>query len=554
MKKICCNSKHSDRPAAIYCKKCERYFCVECEAAVHDSYFSNHAPYVIRDFNTDFFLDRCEDHASYPLDFFCRDHFCLCCSLCKDRDGRHNGCNVVPLADLSTEEILRHITKASDNLKEKLGKLAKLSLDDLKSRADEFNHKISEVKETVAKTFSELRCVLNERESELMQEIERANDGNVAANTFAELSNTEGFKSVLDQATDEIKRKEEAPTAWDALKQKETVHMMCAIVDTSKRLDGAVIKALDSMCCNTSVDLTFSGDLAASMRTFGTIKSTIVSSAPQLSVSGSTSSSISLSWGEAPFGDPSYQVLMVEAGSGEENEEEEKEEVHRVVYSGKDTKCCVKGLTPEKEYSFRVQVGAQGLYGSLSALTTGKTTAVLHYSDGWKECPISVDACMKYTLGKENLNVATFIGSECATIVGSKPLQPNETTTWGIKILKSLNNEGEGIIIGMAPSFVNQNYNCNYIRCGWYLDCCSSKLYSGPPHRYSGKEYGPKKWDEACVHTGDIVGVAMNTEKGELSFSVNNVEYGVAFKEIPLDKPLVPCVLIDKKGDSVELL
>ena len=46
----------------------------------------------------------------------------------------------------------------------------------------------------------------------------------------------------------------------------------------------------------------------------------------------------------------------------------------------------------------------------------------------------------------------------------------------------------------------------------------------------------------------------MDTRKGELSFVLNGVNLGVAYEGIPLDKPLVPCVLFYFKGDSVELV
>ena len=50
------------------------------------------------------------------------------------------------------------------------------------------------------------------------------------------------------------------------------------------------------------------------------------------------------------------------------------------------------------------------------------------------------------------------------------------------------------------------------------------------------------------------MGVVMDTAKGELSFALNGVNLSVAYEGIPLDKPLVPCVLLDWKGDSVELI
>ena len=123
-------------------------------------------------------------------------------------------------------------------------------------------------------------------------------------------------------------------------------------------------------------------------------------------------------------------------------------------------------------------------------------------------------------------------------------------TSWSIKILKSKKNNGNWIDIGVAPSDINQNEDNNYKKCGWYFGCCSSTLYSGPPHNYSWKEYGLRKEDDEYVHTGDIVGVVMDTTKGELSFVVNGVNLGVAFEGIPLDKPLVPCAVLCYKENS----
>ena len=67
-------------------------------------------------------------------------------------------------------------------------------------------------------------------------------------------------------------------------------------------------------------------------------------------------------------------------------------------------------------------------------------------------------------------------------------------------------------------------------------------------------DQGKGKEDGQYVHTGDSVGVVMDTAKGELSFAVNGANLGVACKGIPLDKPLMPCVLLYWQGDSVELI
>ena len=125
-------------------------------------------------------------------------------------------------------------------------------------------------------------------------------------------------------------------------------------------------------------------------------------------------------------------------------------------------------------------------------------------------------------------------------------------TSWNIKILNSTDNNGGGIYIGVAPSDIDQNIS-NYDKCGWYFHCWYSSLFSGPPHNYDKKVYGPRKEEGEYVHTGDTVGVVMDTAKGELSFVLNGVNLGVAYEGIPLDKPLVPCVILRYEDDSVEL-
>ena len=156
---------------------------------------------------------------------------------------------------------------------------------------------------------------------------------------------------------------------------------------------------------------------------------------------------------------------------------------------------------------------------------------------------------------RRNPEFATKKGNNAfySTIIGSTPLPPNKVTSWNIKVLKSGDNNGHGVWVGVAPSDIDQNENNNHNKSGWYFYCYCSALWSGPPHNYEGTEYGPRKEYGEYVHTGDSVGVVMDTAKGELSFVLNGVNLGVAFKGIPLDKPLVPCVLLYWNSDSVEL-
>ena len=181
---------------------------------------------------------------------------------------------------------------------------------------------------------------------------------------------------------------------------------------------------------------------------------------------------------------------------------------------------------------------------------------------GWKECPDNVVWKNKYSVDEKNPRVATKIihgredycsyGKGYSTIIGNTAIPLNKVTSCSVKTLKS--DDGCQIYIGVAPSDINQNKYCNLNKCGWYFSCYDSALCSGPPQNYNNKKYGPRKEEGEYVHDGDSVGVVMDTTKGELSFVMSGVNYGVAFEGIPLDKPLVPCVLLWVEGDSVELI
>ena len=204
---------------------------------------------------------------------------------------------------------------------------------------------------------------------------------------------------------------------------------------------------------------------------------------------------------------------------------------------------CIRGtFTASTTYCLKARIVHQGMSSQWSD-EVGFTTPEFKECCVWKECPDGVDEEMKYSVDEENPRTATKIGDDCwCTIIGNTPLPPNKVTSWSIKILKSESNDGSGIYIGIAPSDINQNEINNSNKCKWYFDCYDSGLCSGPPHNHDYKAYGPRKENGEYVHTGDNVGVVMDATKGELSFVLDGVNLGVAYKGIPLDKPLVHCV------------
>ena len=53
---------------------------------------------------------------------------------------------------------------------------------------------------------------------------------------------------------------------------------------------------------------------------------------------------------------------------------------------------------------------------------------------------------------------------------------------------------------------------------------------------------------------GDIIEVIVDRKIGNLSFAVNNVNFGIECSEIPKDDTLFPTVVLYEKGVEVELV
>ena len=260
-----------------------------------------------------------------------------------------------------------------------------------------------------------------------------------------------------------------------------------------------------------------------------------------------------------------HKVLFQKKGNGDGKEYTLWEDENENFYS-----FVPDFLEAETTYTVKVMAELKGERSEWSKEVEFTTSASPEFSECvWKACPGNALNKGMYLVGKVKQRIATNWGYDFdfdfdfdstlaysnyyCTIIGNAPLPKNKVTSWSIKILNSKRSNGNGICIGIAPFDIDQNED-NYDKCGWYFSCVNSTLWSGPPHNHRGKEYGPRKEDGKYVHTGDSVGVVMDTTKGELSFVVNGVNLGVAYEGIPLDKPLVPCVVLTLPGDSVELI
>lgn len=135
---------------------------------------------------------------------------------------------------------------------------------------------------------------------------------------------------------------------------------------------------------------------------------------------------------------------------------------------------------------------------------------------GWKECPEAINGGRKYSFEEGDPAIATKIGNSCSTIIGSTPFPRGAVSSCVIKVVQKSKRGGGGggglsSYVGVAPVDIDQDEDSNFEACGWYLECGGGSLYSGPPHSFAGKAYGPRKEGEPCVSPRGIFGVVVDT-------------------------------------------
>ena len=150
-----------------------------------------------------------------------------------------------------------------------------------------------------------------------------------------------------------------------------------------------------------------------------------------------------------------------------------------------------------------------------------------------------------YEISEEGL-VATKTGNgqefNC-TIIGDIEIPKNKICKWKIKINSDIKN---ALLIGIGPD--NPNNEIDFYQKCWSFNCSNSKLVllSGNYTLYGKNSKKLKK--------GDIVEVIVDRKEGNLSFAVNDSDYGIAYSNMPKEETLYPIVIILDQNNIVEIV
>ena len=171
----CSFEEHKEIEANIYCPECQINMCKKCEN-VHNSLFKNHHPYNIEINNEEIFTGFCKEKNHHiELKYFCKNHNKLCCAACIEKinrigDGQHKDCDVCTIQDIREEKKkkLKNNIINLENLNEKL----KDSISELNKLYNKIDQNKEDLKSNIQKKFTKIRNAYNEREEELLKEID----------------------------------------------------------------------------------------------------------------------------------------------------------------------------------------------------------------------------------------------------------------------------------------------------------------------------------------------------------------------------------------------
>ena len=173
----CYSKDHEDMNANFYCKECNVYMCKKCYD-FHSKLLQSHQSYKLdNEKQNDIFTEFCKEKGhNLKLEFYCKTHNKLCCGAClciiKDKGkGQHKECDVCIV-----EKILQDKkSKISENIKllEDLSNSFNNSLNQLKKIFEKINENKEKLKEKIQKVFTKIRNAINQREDELLFEVDK---------------------------------------------------------------------------------------------------------------------------------------------------------------------------------------------------------------------------------------------------------------------------------------------------------------------------------------------------------------------------------------------
>ena len=191
-KQKCSSKKHEELDAITFCEQCKIFMCNKC-LNFHKELFEYHQQYNIDKNNNEIFIDICKKNGhEKKLEFFCKMHNELCCVGCISKlnekgYGQHKDCDVCSIENIKEEkkkilnENIKYLQDLSNNLEN--------AINELKDIFENNNKRKDELKLYIQKVFTKIRSAINEKEDELLLDIENKYNDNLCKQDIIKESN-----------------------------------------------------------------------------------------------------------------------------------------------------------------------------------------------------------------------------------------------------------------------------------------------------------------------------------------------------------------------------
>lgn len=205
--KKCSFAKHSEKYGKITCVNCNMNLCKECEI-FHSNFCKEHLTYNIEKEQKDIFNIFCQEpEHKIKFEYFCRSHNILCCARCitkikNEKNGKHTDCDICNIEDI-VESKKNKFNENIETLTE-LSNSIQASIDNIKNIYDKIEENKEEIKLQIQKLFTKIRSELNNKEEELLLEVDNIYDNTYFKENFIkEIQKLpKKIQSVLDKKPD----------------------------------------------------------------------------------------------------------------------------------------------------------------------------------------------------------------------------------------------------------------------------------------------------------------------------------------------------------------
>ena len=144
---------------------------------IHQKLCFNYTPYNLNENINDIFTGICkEENHLNSLDYFCKNHNVLCCAACISKikgkgNGQHADCDICFIENI--KEVKKNKLKDNIKLLEDLSNTLNLSIINLKNILEKNEKDKEQLKSNIQNIFTKLRSALNDREDDLLLEVDK---------------------------------------------------------------------------------------------------------------------------------------------------------------------------------------------------------------------------------------------------------------------------------------------------------------------------------------------------------------------------------------------